>query len=276
LSADEEKALRDYSLLGLKPQLLTLNVGEEDGSRMGALEDDGSRMGALEDEFGRRYAGPGVRVAALCGQVEMELAELSEEEEQEFRQSMGVLESGVQRVLARTFDLLGLITFYTVVGDECRAWTIPGTPAVKAAGKIHRYGHGFIGRKSSAGKRCCARARWPRPGTASAQRQGLRRAGRRRAPHPVQRVSCVVAVDSARRMDPSIQRGDPASSGQPRFQARSGVPHARYFPRVLLPCKALTIILGGIHSPGVLKEATSSYHQPAGVMNCVDSETAGC
>jgi len=135
---EEEKALRDYSLLSLKPVLLTLNVGEEDCPR----------MAALEEEFGARYpsAEGDLRVAALCGQVEMELAELSEEEEQEFRQSMGVLESGVQRVLAQTFDLLGLVTFYTVVGEECRAWTVPqGTPAVKAAGKIHTdMEHGFI------------------------------------------------------------------------------------------------------------------------------------
>jgi hypothetical protein len=136
LSTEEEKALRDYSLLGLKPQLLTLNVGE----------DDCSRIDALEEEFGARYGGAGLRVAALCGQVEMELAQLSEEEAQEFRRSMGVLESGVQGVLNRTFDLLGLITFYTVVGEECRAWTIPhGTSAVKAAGKIHTdMEHGFI------------------------------------------------------------------------------------------------------------------------------------
>jgi hypothetical protein len=116
--------------------LLVLNVGEEECSR----------MAAVEEEFRSRYAGPGTRVAALCGQLEMELAELSEEEEREFRQSMGILESGVERVLAQTFDLLGLVTFYTVVGEECRAWTVPqGTPAVKAAGKIHTdMEHGFI------------------------------------------------------------------------------------------------------------------------------------
>ena len=135
-SPEEEKTLRDYSLLTLKPVLLVLNVGEEECSR----------MAAVEEEFRSRYAGPGTRVAALCGQLEMELAELSEEEEREFRQSMGILESGVERVLAQTFDLLGLVTFYTVVGEECRAWTVPqGTPAVKAAGKIHTdMEHGFI------------------------------------------------------------------------------------------------------------------------------------
>ncbi|GAF95689.1 unnamed protein product, partial [marine sediment metagenome] len=56
----------------------------------------------------------------------------------EFRQDMGLTDPGVQRVLQQTFDLMGLITFYTVVGDECRAWTVPrGTPAQQAAGKIH-------------------------------------------------------------------------------------------------------------------------------------------
>jgi GTP-binding protein YchF len=128
LTADEQKALRDYALLTLKPILLIVNVGE----------DDASKIPDIESEFAARYGAEGTRVVALCGQLEMELAELSDEEALEFRQDMGLTDSGVQRVLQRTFDLMGLITFYTVVGDECRAWTVPrGTPAQHAAGKIH-------------------------------------------------------------------------------------------------------------------------------------------
>lgn len=128
LTADEEKALRDYALLTLKPILLIVNVGEEDASK----------IPDIESEFAARYGAEGTRVVALCGQLEMELAELSDEEALEFRQDMGLTDSGVQRVLQQTFDLMGLITFYTVVGDECRAWTVPrGTPAQQAAGKIH-------------------------------------------------------------------------------------------------------------------------------------------
>jgi len=128
LAAEEEKALRDYALLTLKPILLVVNVGEEDAAR----------IADIESEFATRYAAQGTPVVALCGQLEMELAQLSEEEAWEFRQELGLTDSGVQRVLQRTFDLMGLITFYTVVGDECRAWTVPrATPAQQAAGKIH-------------------------------------------------------------------------------------------------------------------------------------------
>jgi len=124
LAPEEEKALRDYALLTLKPILLIVNVGEEDASRIADIE--------------REFAALGTPVVALCGQLEMELAQLSEEEAWEFRQDMGLTDSGVRRVLQQTFDLMGLITFYTVVGDECRAWTVPrATPAQQAAGKIH-------------------------------------------------------------------------------------------------------------------------------------------
>ncbi|GAF88105.1 unnamed protein product, partial [marine sediment metagenome] len=107
---------------------LIVNVGE----------DDASKIPDIESEFAARYGAEGTRVVALCGQLEMELAELSDEEALEFRRDMGLTDSGVQRVLQRTFDLMGLITFYTVVGDECRAWTVPrGTSAQHAAGKVH-------------------------------------------------------------------------------------------------------------------------------------------
>jgi hypothetical protein len=128
LTADEQKALRDYALLTLKPTLLVVNVGEEDAAK----------IPDIESQFAARYGAEGALSVALCGQLEMELAELSDEEALEFRQDMGLTDSGVQRVLQRTFDLMGLITFYTVVGDECRAWTVPqGTHAQQAAGKIH-------------------------------------------------------------------------------------------------------------------------------------------
>jgi hypothetical protein len=128
LTAEEERALRDYALLTLKPILLIVNVGEEDASR----------IAEIEGEFAARYTAQGTPVVALCGQLEMELAQLSEEEAWEFRQDLGLSDSGVQRVIQKTFELMGLITFYTVVGDECRAWTVPrATPAQQAAGKIH-------------------------------------------------------------------------------------------------------------------------------------------
>ncbi|KPK46927.1 MAG: hypothetical protein AMJ77_04780, partial [Dehalococcoidia bacterium SM23_28_2] len=76
LTAEEERSLRDYALLTLKPILLTVNV----------VEEDTSKIADIEGEFAARYGAEGTRVVALCGQLEMELAELSEEEAWEFRQ----------------------------------------------------------------------------------------------------------------------------------------------------------------------------------------------
>ena len=80
----------------------------------------------------------GVSVGAMCARLEAELAELEPEEAVEFRREMGSEEPAAPRILKQTLDALGLITFYTPVGTECRAWTLPaGTAALEAAGRIH-------------------------------------------------------------------------------------------------------------------------------------------
>jgi ribosome-binding ATPase len=80
------------------------------------------------------------------GDLEAELADLPPEERQEFLTAAGMPESGLTRLVQASFRLLGLITFYTIVGPEVRAWTVPaGTPAVRSAGKIHTdMAKGFI------------------------------------------------------------------------------------------------------------------------------------
>ncbi|MGH9375162.1 MAG: DUF933 domain-containing protein, partial [Terriglobia bacterium] len=75
---------------------------------------------------------------AVCGKVESELAELSDAEAAEFMASFGLKESAVARVIRSSYQLLGLISFFTVGEDECRAWTIrAGSTAWEAAGEIH-------------------------------------------------------------------------------------------------------------------------------------------
>src|SRR5690606_18923141 len=77
-------------------------------------------------------------VVALCGKIEAELAQLDDEDARTFMEDLGIEEPARDRVIARSYDLLGLISFLTAGPDEVRAWTIRrGTPAVEAAGAIH-------------------------------------------------------------------------------------------------------------------------------------------
>jgi hypothetical protein len=77
-------------------------------------------------------------VAAVCGKIEAELAELSGEDAREYLSSYGLKESGLERLISATNSLLGLMSFLTAGEDEVRAWTIPmNSTAVKAAGAIH-------------------------------------------------------------------------------------------------------------------------------------------
>lgn len=123
LTPDEERRLRGYQLLSAKPVLYVFNVGEDQVQGAGLAETvTGTNTAALE----------------ICGKAEMEIAELPEVEAKEFMDLIGIQESGVDRVIRTSYDLLGLCSFFTVGKDEVRAWNITaGTPAVRAAGKIH-------------------------------------------------------------------------------------------------------------------------------------------
>jgi ribosome-binding ATPase YchF (GTP1/OBG family) len=83
---------------------------------------------------GRTHTG----VSAICGKIEAELAELSPEEQREYVASYGLKDSGFERLISATYEVLGLMSFLTAGETEVRAWTIPmNSPAVKAAGAIH-------------------------------------------------------------------------------------------------------------------------------------------
>ncbi|MEE8471375.1 MAG: DUF933 domain-containing protein, partial [Dehalococcoidia bacterium] len=128
LPEQEVKEIENFQFLTAKPLLLLLNIGE------GQL----SEASSLETQWSSRYRRPCLEVAVLCGQLEMELAQLSDHEAHEFRASMGLGESGLDRMIRISYGVLGLISFFTVVSDEARAWTIRRNATVqKAAGKVH-------------------------------------------------------------------------------------------------------------------------------------------
>ena len=132
MSGEDKKRFRGFMVLSEKPILYVLNVSESP-----TLGND------LENAVGKFNlaevaARPNAAAAAICGKVEAELAEMSDEEAAEFLGSYGLKESGLVRLIRSTYHLLGLISFLTAGEDECRAWTIPvNTRAVEAAGAIH-------------------------------------------------------------------------------------------------------------------------------------------
>jgi len=130
LSADEEKLIRGFQFLSQKPMLFVLNIGEDDVARMHEIEEE-YRAGALA---GRSHTA----VTAICGKIEAELAALSAEEAQEYLASYGLKEAGLERLIAATYALLGLMSFLTAGETEVRAWTVPmNSRAQNAAGAIH-------------------------------------------------------------------------------------------------------------------------------------------
>ena len=128
LTTEEAKALSSYQLLSAKPLLIVVNIGE----------DQLPQTESLATELDSRYSRPKCRVTIVCGKLEMELAQLDDSAAEELRAEYGIKESGGDRIIKLSYELLGLISFFTIVSDEVKAWSIPsGTEAVKAAGKIH-------------------------------------------------------------------------------------------------------------------------------------------
>jgi GTP-binding protein YchF len=126
LAKEELRMLANYQFLTAKPMLVVLNIGEEQISQASQLE---AEISSLYPQFA---------VVALCGKLEMELAQLSDDEAKEFREALGLSKPALDRVIDLSYSLLGLVSFFTTVSSELKAWTIyGGTPAPKAAGKIH-------------------------------------------------------------------------------------------------------------------------------------------
>ena len=132
MTPEEKKLIRGFMFLSQKPILYVLNVSES--TKLGDdLEAAASRY-KLEGLAARPNAG----ATAVCGKVEAELAEMDDAEAADFLASYGLHESGLVRLIRKSYELLGLISFFTAGEDECRAWTVPaGSKAPQAAGAIH-------------------------------------------------------------------------------------------------------------------------------------------
>jgi len=132
MTAEEKKLIRGFMFLSQKPILYALNLSES--MTLGADLEVAAAKYKIEEAASRPNAG----VTAFCGKVEAELAEMDDEEAAEFLGSYGLTESGLRRLIRKSYELLGLISFFTVGEDECRAWTVPvNSRAQEAAGAIH-------------------------------------------------------------------------------------------------------------------------------------------
>jgi len=136
LDVDDAKAIRGFRFLTEKPVLVLLNVGEGD---LATAPESVERIAAGYDH---RQA----LVEALSARIEMELGELEPDDAAVFMEELGITESGLDRVIALSYRLLGLVSFLTAGPDEVRAWPIPdGSTAVDAAAAIHTdLARGFI------------------------------------------------------------------------------------------------------------------------------------
>jgi len=132
MTPEERKLIRGFMFLSQKPVLYAVNIGES--ARLGEDLDAAVTRYKLADVAHRPNAG----ATAICGKVEAELAEMDEAEAADFLASYDLHESGLVRLIRKSYELLGLISFFTAGEDECRAWTVPaGSKAPQAAGAIH-------------------------------------------------------------------------------------------------------------------------------------------
>lgn len=129
LSEKEREMLQNYSFFSEKPVILVVNTDERQ-FKAGEYP--------RKQELEALAAEKGIKLIEVCGQLEMEIAQLPEEDRDIFMEDLGITESGIDRLARAAYDQLGLISFFTVGEDEVKAWTIKkGTDARKAAGKIH-------------------------------------------------------------------------------------------------------------------------------------------
>ncbi len=120
--------IRGYQFLTIKPILVVLNIGEAQLSERDRIIRD--HAGILD---GSRTA-----LTAVCAEMEMEIEQLEEEEADLFFKEMGIEEPALSRLVRESHALLDLLSFFTFVSDEVRAWTIPkGATAKEAAGAVH-------------------------------------------------------------------------------------------------------------------------------------------
>ena len=145
MKGEDLKRLRGFQFLSAKPLLIVINLDEArlTGNGTGATDTSAAAARAGLTEF---LSGAGTAAAAVCAKIELEIGDLEPADAASFLSDLGLTESGLDRVIRASYDLLGYISFFTVGEDECRAWSIPRhTQAQVAAGEIHSdIARGFI------------------------------------------------------------------------------------------------------------------------------------
>lgn len=139
ISEDEAEYLKEVALLTIKPVIYACNMGENDFV-------DGIDNNKYYNIVKEIAAKEGAETFPICAEMEAEIAELDPEEKEVFLEDMGLEKSGLDRLIKKSYSLLGLISYLTAGKPEVRAWTIKeGTKAPQAAGKIHTdFERGFI------------------------------------------------------------------------------------------------------------------------------------
>ena len=134
---DEEKVLKSYSFLTIKPIIYLANIDEDE------LAKKDNKYVQEVKEYAKKE---GSQVVSLCAKVEEDLSELDKEDKEEMLEALGIDKSGLDKLITATYDILGLATYFTVGKDEVRAWTFKkGMNAKKCAGIIHTdFEKGFI------------------------------------------------------------------------------------------------------------------------------------
>ena len=136
---DELAWIAEYNLLTYKPVIYAANVIEDDLANDGA---DNANVAKVREFAKNEHS----EVFVICAQIEQEIAELDEDEKKMFLEELGIESSGLEKLIAASYSLLGLISYLTAGEMETKAWTIKrGTKAPQAAGKIHTdFERGFI------------------------------------------------------------------------------------------------------------------------------------
>ena len=138
-SEDEQKIIKEYTLLTAKPVIYAANVSEDDFV-------NGIENNQMVSKLSEIAKSEGAEILPISAKIEEDISSLDPEEKEIFLQEMNLNQSGLDRLIKKSYELLGLISYLTSGEDETRAWTIKkGTKAPQAAGKIHTdFERGFI------------------------------------------------------------------------------------------------------------------------------------
>ena len=137
LEEEELEVIKSFNLITQKPIIYVANVSEDD------VVNGGNDYYKMVCDYAKLENS---EVVLICAKIESELAELNDEDKAQFLEELGILESGLDQLISKTYSLLGLATYFTAGSDEVRAWTFKkGMKAPECAGIIHTdFERGFI------------------------------------------------------------------------------------------------------------------------------------